>query len=222
MKFNKWSYLPDFKKGKEMEGRINMIERMVNEHGRALEDLRDGHQELTEIIRVLMKNSKKSDRSSEDSQGSVNGERLGRKDEVEEEMKEEKGEIQRGWMKRVELPTFEGVDPVGWIYGTSSDISTTRNEGPGTLGVSKIGSNMARDNRSRGIRNLPYLEYIHRREKGRCFHCGSLYSLDHRCPERSMRILIMAKCEEEGEGEEEVEMEQKCMELSVFSAGGLT
>lgn len=33
------------------------------------------------------------------------------------------------------------------------------------------------------------------------------YSLRHRCPERSMRVMIMAKDEEGGEHEEEEEME---------------
>jgi len=46
----------------------------------------------------------------------VNGE--GRKEERyahNNKPDEEDADVQRPWMKRVELPTFEGRDPLGWI-----------------------------------------------------------------------------------------------------------
>lgn len=45
---------------------------------------------------ILMLKSKNQDRSSEGNQGSVNGERRGRKEEPEEDLEEEKGKIQKG------------------------------------------------------------------------------------------------------------------------------
>lgn len=70
--------------------------------------------------------------------------------------------------------------------------------------------------------SLPYPEYIKRCEEGRCFHCGGPYSSDHRCAERSMRVIILAEEDEEEGAEEKIEMEQTTMELLVFFAGGLT
>ncbi|KOM51969.1 hypothetical protein LR48_Vigan09g062800 [Vigna angularis] len=60
--------------------------------------------------------SRNHDRSSEGSRDSVNAERERRPPKSsEEEEEDDGGEVQRSWMKRVELPTFEGTDPMGWI-----------------------------------------------------------------------------------------------------------
>ena len=65
-----------------------------------------------------------------------------------------------------------------------------------------------------------------RREEGRCFHCDGAYSPGHRCPEKNLRVIICA--EEEGDLSEENghdENEERGypeMDLSIFSAGGLT
>ncbi|WVY94229.1 hypothetical protein V8G54_033317 [Vigna mungo] len=62
------------------------------------------------------RHSKNQDRSSEGSRDSVNVERERRPPETsEEEAEEDRGDVQRNWMKRIELPTFEGADPMGWI-----------------------------------------------------------------------------------------------------------
>ncbi|WVY92568.1 hypothetical protein V8G54_031656 [Vigna mungo] len=87
---------------------------------------------------------------------------------------------------------------------------------------SKRSSTMS-DDRGRGIRKLPYPEYVRRREEGLCFHCGGPYSPGHCCPEKSLRVVIMGEDEigdEEEEGGEEGE--PKRMELSSFSVSGLT
>ncbi|WVZ26500.1 hypothetical protein V8G54_005044 [Vigna mungo] len=55
-------------------------------------------------------------RSSEGSRDSVIAERKRRPPEKsEDEAEEDRRDVQRSGVKRVELPMFEGVDPVGWI-----------------------------------------------------------------------------------------------------------
>lgn len=74
----------------------------------------------------------------------------------------------------------------------------------------------------RGVRTLPYQEYMKRREEGRCFHCGGPYSPGHRCAERSIRVMILAEEDEDEKAEASVKVEQKAMELSGLSASGLS
>lgn len=38
-----------------------------------------------------------------------------RKEGSEDEMEDNLGEVQRSWMKHMELPTFEGMNMMGWI-----------------------------------------------------------------------------------------------------------
>jgi len=52
--------------------------------------------------------------------------------------------------------------------------------------------------RNRGTRNLPYLEYVTRREEGRCFHYGGAYNPGHRCPEQNLGDIILAIDKEYG------------------------
>ncbi|KOM30937.1 hypothetical protein LR48_Vigan01g049200 [Vigna angularis] len=87
------------------------------------------------------------------------------------------------------------------------------------------GGNHRRDSGSgneRGVRNLPYSEYIKRREEGKCFRCGGPFSPGHRCTERGIRMMILAEEEEESENDGEDELNITKMELSALSAGGLT
>lgn len=58
---------------------------------------------------------KNMERGSEGSEGSVYGNRLGKTEDTEEEQEQERKENQWGWLKRVELPTFERGDPIRWI-----------------------------------------------------------------------------------------------------------
>ncbi|WVZ12616.1 hypothetical protein V8G54_017146 [Vigna mungo] len=74
----------------------------------------------------------------------------------------------------------------------------------------------------RNVRNLPYSEYLKRREEGRCFRCGGPFGPGHRCPERGLKMLIVVEEEEEAEGDEVKETNLAKMELSALSAGGLT
>ncbi|XP_052727710.1 uncharacterized protein LOC128195001 [Vigna angularis] len=375
-----------------MEGRMGAMESTV-------EELKAEMRAMTlEFRRALGRRSGNRDRSSEGSRNSVNGDRERRSAEsTDEESEDDRGEVQRSWMKRVELPTFEGTDPTGWIEkaekffdiqgvtekekmklvyicmdgganywfrfwrkktrhptwksfkealtrrfggrnrgtvfeklaavrqrggvheyiqgfevlvaqatgviedqllgyffaglqeglrnavrphvprdlltameqardveqvgmtsrgssgaggkggvtwgrysassGTVARTKTFRGpsegsvNGSGGLGIkkdvsantmiSKAGSSGG-GNAGRGVRTLPYPEYIKRREEGRCFHCGGPYSSGHRCAERSMRVMILAEEDEEEEAEENVVVEQMTMELSGLSAGGLS
>ncbi|WVY99344.1 hypothetical protein V8G54_025414 [Vigna mungo] len=78
------------------------------------------------------------------------------------------------------------------------------------------------EGRDRGPCNLPYAEYLKRREEGKCFRCGGPFSPGNRCPERGLHMLIMVDEEEDEEGEKEPAVELAGMELSALSAGGLT
>ncbi|KOM41166.1 hypothetical protein LR48_Vigan04g136400 [Vigna angularis] len=77
------------------------------------------------------------------------------------------------------------------------------------------------NNQGRNVRDLLYAEYVKRRLEGRCFRCGGPFGPGHHCPERSLQMLILAE-DEESSREEEAETELDQMELSAFSAGGLT
>lgn len=66
------------------------------------------------MMEDLSRRMKNIERGSEGSRGSVYGDRDGKRDEIDEDWVEERRENQQGWMKRVELPTFEGGDLVEW------------------------------------------------------------------------------------------------------------
>lgn len=50
----------------------------------------------------------------------------------------------------------------------------------------------SRPNRLRGTRSLPYHEYICRREENKCYHCGLDFGAGHRCPNKNLRLIILA------------------------------
>lgn len=103
---------------------------------------------------------------------------------------------------------IEGVGPTRREGSTTTSNTITRGNNP-TRG----------DNRVRMVRNLPYPEFLKRREEGRCFQCGGSFASGHRCSERSLRVLLLAKDEEE-ETMEDSNLEAKPMELSACSAEG--
>ncbi|XP_017413041.2 uncharacterized protein LOC108324610 [Vigna angularis] len=120
----------------------------------------------------------------------------------------------------------EGSVNVGGVGGGSG----TKKEGVSSNVTARAGSSGGGNTQGRGVRMLPYPEYIKRREEGRCFQCGGPYSPGHRCAERSMRVMILAEEGEEEGVEEKIEMvemeepvmEHTVMELSGLSAGGQT
>jgi len=71
--------------------------------------------ELKELKEVL-KDLKKAEKVSEGGENSVNGEEKKEGNyECEGNSEEEEEEGVKTWAKRVELPTFEGIDPQGWV-----------------------------------------------------------------------------------------------------------
>ncbi|KAJ9554275.1 hypothetical protein OSB04_018320 [Centaurea solstitialis] len=46
--------------------------------------------------------------------------------------------------------------------------------------------------RNRGFRSLTRTEWEERRKKGLCFRCGQIFGPAHKCPEGSMRVLVLA------------------------------
>ncbi|XP_052733941.1 uncharacterized protein LOC108321488 [Vigna angularis] len=115
------------------------------------------------------------------------------------------------------------------IYRGPSGGRTSSNGGMGqkkeattrTAG-SKIESTSGGGGLNCGVRTLPYSKYLKRREEGRCFHYGGPYSPGHRCAERSFKVMIMGADDDEEDAETMEEAEQCCMELSVYSAEGVT
>lgn len=77
------------------------------------------------------------------------------------------------------------------------------------------------DNRGRMVQNLPYPEFLKRREEGRSFRCGGLFAPGHRYSEKSLLVLLLAE-DEEDDVEERRDQNPKSMELSACSAEGLT
>ncbi|WVY94796.1 hypothetical protein V8G54_033884 [Vigna mungo] len=107
--------------------------------------------------------------------------------------------------------------------GGTEGVVLTRREGLTTANNTNArGNNPAGgENRGRMVRNLPYPEFLKKREKGRCFRCGGPFAPSHRCSKRSLRVLLVAEDEEE-EAEENSNLEAKPLELSACSAEGLT
>ncbi|WVZ18618.1 hypothetical protein V8G54_005940 [Vigna mungo] len=106
--------------------------------------------------------------------------------------------------------------------GEAESVAVTCRDGPQGLATSGAGSSTVSDGRGRGSQNLPYSENIRRRDEGLCFHCGGPFSPGHRCPERSLRVVIMGEDKTDGDEEGRKEAGHKGMELSLFFADGLT
>ncbi|PNX92555.1 retrotransposon-related protein, partial [Trifolium pratense] len=126
----------------------------------------------------------------------------------------------------------------GWTNPSqkSGSIGSSPNS---TLSMSSTGRKSENDRRSssfsrwKGVRSIPNDEVEERRAKGLCFKCGGKFHPTlHKCPERSMRVLILGEGEEvnedgeivclkatEIEGDEE-EIEAECKLLGVLGSMG--
>jgi len=63
---------------------------------------------------------------------------------------------------------------------------------------------------SKNSKTLPYLEYLKRREEGRCFNCGGAYSYGHKCPDKNLRVVICGEGEDlEDEGLQHTQTEEE-------------
>jgi len=86
------------------------LEKWVSEQEKVIAELKDSLQEIKELLESP-RNAKEVLKSDNSINRGRRGEREERSDNLEEEEEEE---VQRHWMKKVELPTFEGNDPMGW------------------------------------------------------------------------------------------------------------
>ena len=130
-----------------------------------------------------------------------------------------------------------GVIPFAGAFGGANSAQASND---GTRNSQGSMSSMAKPSfsRNRGTQTIPYAEYVKRRDEERCYHCGNAFGPGHRCPEKTMRVLILAmdeqindnkeisRMEEEnehgGKREEALEVECQWMDLSVCSIGRLT
>ncbi|BAT83453.1 hypothetical protein VIGAN_04060100 [Vigna angularis var. angularis] len=107
-----------------MEGKLNALEgriegRMIANES-TVEELKAEMRAVTRKFQVFgcarERRIWNQHRSSEGSRESVTFGRERRPPEnSKEESEEDRGEVQRSWRKHVELPTFEGTDPIRWI-----------------------------------------------------------------------------------------------------------
>nr|KYP56676.1 Retrovirus-related Pol polyprotein from transposon 297 family [Cajanus cajan] len=110
--------------------------------------------------------------------------------------------------------------------GTNREPQGENRPSSGSTGTRQDG-NIVPPTRPRGTRNLPYREYIKHREENRCFHCGLAFGPGHRCPEKNLRVIILAD-EESSDPDSPVLRgipppgECNWLDLSICSAGGLT
>ncbi|WVZ22305.1 hypothetical protein V8G54_000849 [Vigna mungo] len=86
--------------------------------------------------------------------------------------------------------------------GTTKVVSGSEHsceiQGRGGIIESTSTARTTEDGKERNTRNLPYSEFVKRREEGRCFRCGGPFSPGHRCLEKGSRMLILVEAEEEG------------------------
>ena len=64
------------------------------------------------------------------------------------------------------------------------------------MGHSSIGNSLARSLvafSGKGAKQLPYPKFLKRKEEGKCFRCRLKYGPLHKCPQRQLQVLIMAK-----------------------------
>lgn len=97
-----------------------------------------------------------------------------------------------------------------------------RKDGVAGSSTTRGGNPVGSESKGRNSRNLPYPKFLKRREEGRCFCCGGPFNLRHHCREKSLGVVLLAEDKEEDQDAKKEDVEQKPMELSVFSASGLT
>lgn len=99
-----------------VEGRLEHIEMVVDglkvESAANRQDSLAMRRDIQELMRMMTAQHKHTEGNSDGSQGSVNGNQRDRCDEPEGEKGGERTTGQPKWWRRVELPTFEGADPL--------------------------------------------------------------------------------------------------------------
>lgn len=169
--------------------------------------------------------------------------------DVEEELKEDDDESGRYSSKKGVQERFGRNDWAGSLLRSRSGFNPketnksnpspkTGSTGSNTASMSSLastgkkGENKARSEKWKGIRNIHYDEMAERRANGLCFKCGGKYHPTlHKCPERSLRVLILGEGEslndegkiiamEEVQSEGEDEDEVECNSMGVLGSLG--
>lgn len=148
--------------------------------------------------------------------------------DVEDAMVREQGGFVSGFrINPVGARSSGGVirtDPIRYPANQGERMETAGNaRRDGGIANANTRPNLARGNNNHGrmVRNLPYPEFLKRKE-GRCFRCGGPFAPGHHCAKKSLRVLLLAEDEEEEVGEEPQTQGEKLLELSACSAEGLT
>lgn len=94
-----------------IEGRLSAVENVGEELKADSMGIRQDLKALTKVVEGLARNL---ERNSEASQRSVNDNRE-KRENAADESEDDRGDAPPNWVKLVELPTFEGLDPMGWI-----------------------------------------------------------------------------------------------------------
>lgn len=79
----------------------------------------------------------------------------------------------------------------------TKSVGLVRREGATTNTNARVSHTVGNENRGRMVRNLPYPEFLKRKEEGRCFRCGGSFAPGHRCTEKSLSVLLLPEDEEE-------------------------
>lgn len=94
----------------------------------------------------------------------------------------------------------------GWSAQVGSSSNNTARKEYNQGGRVRARTSTGEVPRNKGVRTLLYMEYIKRREEGRCYHCGGPYSYGHRIPNKNPRVII---CGEAEEGLDSVETDER-------------
>lgn len=78
--------------------------------------------------------------------------------------------------------TTNGIGHSGQNFGRTNTMNMT----------ARTGENNSTVSRNRGTHTLPYTEFVKRKEEGKCYQCGLLFGTGHRCPEKNLRVIILA------------------------------
>ncbi|WVZ23908.1 hypothetical protein V8G54_002452 [Vigna mungo] len=108
------------------EGRLKVVENQLEALGITVDGLKAEtaamrqdstaiRQDLQDVMHILGGRNRHHEGASDRSQSSVNGDRRGRREEENGEGATERTKGEFNWRKKVELPVFEGTNPLNWI-----------------------------------------------------------------------------------------------------------
>lgn len=105
-----------------------------------------------------------------------------------------------GWDNREEVKyCHKHIQPV---LNHLVEESTVRSKVVSTSSTWKPNDGASYWLKSGDTRNLTYLEYLKKREGRRCFRCGLIVGLGHRCLQKNARVVILPNDEQVNELDE--------------------